>query len=83
MMISQLMNGDRVLATHPGKADYFSALRQKFVILSVAAFDWLYDRFEQQREMAELSRFSDRELKDIGLMRHETGRDFDASARQG
>lgn len=46
-------------------------------MLIVAGLDGVLDRLERRREQLELECFSDRELKDIGLARHQVEQVFD------
>lgn len=75
-MISQLLNETKPMMGATMGNDYFSSMSRQMVTLGVAALDWVFDRIERRRERLELARFSDRELKDIGLARHEIERVF-------
>lgn len=82
-MISQLLNDAKPLAGSVVGADYFSSIGRRIVSLTAAAVDGVFDRIERRRDRLELARFSDRELKDIGLARHEVERVFDPTPGKG
>lgn len=81
VMILQLSNSARPLTMPSTKDDYFSSPYRKILLLGITAVDWVFDAIERRQERLELSRFSDRELKDIGLARHEVDGLFETRSR--
>lgn len=81
VMIMQLSGSARPLTMPSTKGDYFSSQYRKILMLGVAAVDWVFDAIERRQERLELSRFSDRELKDIGLARYEVDGLFETRPR--